>query len=70
MRRLLHKLIDYLRYGKQYPPTSPWERERFPDSLDISQYTYKPGPPVHYSTGVWTNIYLNQHPHLKHPPVK
>ena len=70
MLRLFHKLIDYLRYGKHYPPTSSWERDRFPEYLDISQYTYQPGPPVPFSTGIHSIMYLNQHPHLKRPPVQ
>ena len=63
--RWLHTFIDWFRYGKRCPSVHHWQRERYPKYIDIGEFTYKPGPPVHFSPGIWSIMYLKAHPELK-----
>ena len=65
MRRWIMRLLDWIRYGNIYPPTD-WQRE--PDEpLMVHLPPLPEVEHVHYSTGVWTAVYLTKHPELKRP---
>lgn len=71
MRRWITRLIDWIRYGKVYQPTT-WERHSEPEEhVMVTLPPLPPVQPLHFKRhGVWTQVYLREHPEIKQRRVE